>query len=144
MVWGSFTIQGKFELVFVDENMDSDSYINILTEHFLPWLDDLHTRGYVLQKDNVRAHSSMATSVGLITMDWQSRSIDENLFENVWAIMARSVFRYGRQFDDLVDLKGALIYVWDNIPLSIQQNLVKSMISRCISIIEKRCGPIAY
>ena len=38
MFWGCFGWHGVGPLVVVDGNMNSDDYINILANHFIPWV----------------------------------------------------------------------------------------------------------
>ncbi len=77
-------------------------------------------------------------------MDWPSRSPDQNPIENLWAILAKELYKNGRQFDCLDDLKEALILAWDAIELEILHNLVKSLPRCIVSLIEARGGPTSY
>ena len=40
MFWGCFGWHGVGPLVVVERNMDSNDYINILANHFIPWVDN--------------------------------------------------------------------------------------------------------
>ncbi len=40
MFWGYFSWHRVRPLVVVDRNMNSDDYINILANHFIPWVNN--------------------------------------------------------------------------------------------------------
>ncbi len=77
-------------------------------------------------------------------MDWPARSPDQNPIENLWAVLGRAEYNNGRQFDDIEELKEALVHEWDKINLLTLQNLVKSMPRRIVSLIEARGGCTPY
>ena len=81
---------------------------------------------------------------GVVTIEWPSRSPDANPIENLWAVLGRTVYENGRQFDQIDDLKEALTYAWDNMSTDVLRNLAESMTRRCIDLVEKKGGPIKY
>jgi len=42
MVWSCFWAGGFEPLVFIDGNMNQESYIDVLSQHYIPWVQDLH------------------------------------------------------------------------------------------------------
>ena len=60
MVWSCFWAGDYGPLVFVDGNMNQDSYVDYLSQKFLPWyykLPHLEDREYIFQEDNVPCHT---------------------------------------------------------------------------------------
>ena len=149
MVWGAFSYRGKTELVFVDGNMDSSKYCSILDTNLIPFIGDVHPRGAVFQQDNASCHTSEYTKewfqdMEVSVMDWPSRSPDLNPIENLWSVIGKEVYKQGRQFDTLDDLKEALQIAWENINGMVCKNLVNSMSDRLLAVIDSKGGPTSY
>ncbi|KAJ8891311.1 hypothetical protein PR048_010827 [Dryococelus australis] len=53
--------EGTGILRFIDDAMDSQSYIEIMQENMLPSTQELHGGYYVFQQDNTPCHTSAAT-----------------------------------------------------------------------------------
>ena len=43
-------------------------------------------------------------------LDWPEESVDLNILENVWSILARVVYKNALQFDSVEDLKECILY----------------------------------
>ncbi|CAG8688788.1 10631_t:CDS:2, partial [Gigaspora margarita] len=66
MFWGCFSWWGVGPLVEIEGNMDSDSYVNILANHFIPWANSLMKKypneiKLIFQQDLAPIHSSAYT-----------------------------------------------------------------------------------
>ena len=149
MVWGCFSSRGRSELVFVTGNFDSSRYCTLLGTTLLPFLETYHPEGAIYQQENAPAHTSAYTrdyffDMDINVMEWPSRSPDQNPIENLWAVLSRAIYRNGRQFDTLDDLKEALQLAWDNIEPATLKKLVKSMPRRIVSLIEVRGAAASY
>ena len=145
MVWAAFSRAGKSELVFIDGTMDSSKYCATLSTTLLPFIEQHHPRGARFQQDNAPCHVSAYSKqyfsdMDIDVIDWPSRSPDLNPIENLWAILARDVYKLGRQFDTVADLKEALFYCWDTITIDTLQKLVDSMPKRLMDCMEARGG----
>jgi len=70
-------------------------------------------------------------------MPWPARSPDLNPIENVWGVLSRRVYRNGRQFSDVKELKGAIGDEWTKMERELRYNLVKSMTKRCVQVLER-------
>ena len=60
MFWGCFSWNGVGPLVTVDENMDSDVYVNVLANHLIPWV--CNNPNLIFQQDQASCHTSLYTN----------------------------------------------------------------------------------
>lgn len=58
--------------------------------------------------------------------------------ENLWGILARQIYVNGQQYETINQLKDAIIKKWEEIPLNVLQNLIKSMPERIYQVITKK------
>ena len=59
-------------------------------------------------------------------MEWPANSPDLNSMENLWGILFRTVD--GKQYNNASELWTSIIFVWENVNVSVLQKLVNSMI----------------
>lgn len=148
MVWGAFSHHGKSKLIFVDHRMNAVAYTELLEDALLPFLDD-HPGNTTFQQDNAAPHTAVHTKEWLMdncisVLEWPARSPDLNPIENLWGEMSRRVYAAGRQFDNLEDLKDAIVMAWDDLSSDYCRNLIRSMPRRCIKVVEKHGGHSGY
>ena len=60
MFWGCFGWHGVGPLVVVEGNMDSDKYVNLLANRFIPWVDNYPNS--IFQQDESSCHISIYSS----------------------------------------------------------------------------------
>ncbi|POM65607.1 Transposase [Phytophthora palmivora] len=141
MVWGGFSSQGKTELAFLEGRQNSFNYQETLTNYLLPFGEAFHAGRYIFQHNNASIHASHSTkdflkSCDVTVLDWPALSPDLNPIENVWGILAREVYRGGKQYMTPQDLKSAIQGAWENLELSRLRSLVKSMPDRASDVLE--------
>ena len=129
--------------------MDALAYSTMLEETLLPFAEDKDPTGMIFQQDNAPAHTANYTKMffqdeKIELLDWTPRSPDINVIENCWGYLARSVYQGSRQFDTVDDLKEALLYEWENLPLSHIRSLIESMPRRIWELYNKRGSETEY
>ena len=60
-------------------------------------------------------------------MKWSSLSPDLNIIENLWAVLVRAVYENNRQFNNVNDLRCAIVREWNNIDQVVIQKLFNSI-----------------
>ena len=147
MFWGRFSWNGIGPLVLVDGNMDSEAYINVLANNFIPWVRDYPDS--VFQQDGAPCHTSsystwwMSTH-GIRTLDWVAQSPDLNPIENLWNHLDRQVRKRKPLPQTKQDLITAIQEEWSNISLEMLQNLIMSLPHRIEAVIKAKGGNTKY
>ena len=77
-------------------------------------------------------------------LDWAPSSPDMNVIENCWGYLTRAVYKNGRQFDTLEDLREALTYEWENLSLEYIRSLIESMPRRVCQLWKRDGREIEY
>ena len=69
MVSACFCYFEKYELVFVEGNLDSSKSCSMLADSILPFIKVFHQRGCLLQKDNAPCHAFSQTKDWFFDID---------------------------------------------------------------------------
>lgn len=149
MVWGAISMAGKLQLKIIDKKMNSDKFIDLLDDHFLPGAHSLYGEEFILQQDNAPIHSSRETkehiqNKNIQVLPWPSNSPDLNPIENCWGWLVRKVHENVRQFNNVSELKTKIFEEWSKIDQSYIDNLVQSMPNRLALVLEKQGYPLKY
>ena len=147
MVWGAFNIKGQLSCYSFRTTMDGPFYVEILRKHLLGGARKQFGSCWRYQQDNDPKHTSKVAKQFLETevpetIDWPSNSPDINPIENIWSILKRRVEK--RKTSNIRELDQFLHEEWKKIEKTIINNLVHSMKSRCLAIIESMGERINY
>lgn len=149
MILAGFSGSGKTELAFINKTMNTKEYLNMLERVYLPYLNFFETDQLIFMQDNASVHTSNIAmdwfeKKGIEMIDWPSKSPDLNPIENVWAEIARKVYKNAKQYFDLTELKEAIKTAWDEIDQTYLDNLIKSMPKRCFLVAKNGGKTINY
>ncbi|KAF0726182.1 hypothetical protein Ae201684P_020310 [Aphanomyces euteiches] len=149
MIWACFSSRGKSDLAFLRGNQDSVSYVQTLQPYLFPFAHTHHGKNFTFQQDGASIHRSNFTLVFLNEMDVRlfphpALSPDLNPIENLWAILARSVYYKGKKYRSTDELELAITKAWVKIPIETLQTLVKSMPRRCFGVARANGGFTKY
>ena len=147
MFWGCFGWHGVGPLVVVEGNMNSDDYVNILANSFIPWVSNYP--GSIFQQDGASCHTSSYSVWWMSThnvpiLDWVAQSPDLNPIENLWNYLDYQV----RKRKPLPKSKQELIDVvkeeWKKISLETLHHLILSLSNRIKAVIKAKGGHTKY
>uniref|UniRef100_A0A8R1EDZ0 DDE_3 domain-containing protein n=2 Tax=Caenorhabditis japonica TaxID=281687 RepID=A0A8R1EDZ0_CAEJA len=130
--------------------MNSMDYQATLQKGIVPFFNrGNRKKTHTFQQDNAAIHKSSSTmnwfSAKKITvLNWPANSPDLNPIENVWGLLARAVYRHGKQFQTVGELKDAVTEEWDKLQPSYLESLTQSMSNRLCQVMQKFGGPTSY
>jgi len=149
MFWDGFGYAGKSPLCFIPTRTNAEIYIELLETVLIEFAGDHYGDEWIFQQDNAPIHTARKTKDFLAArkiplLQWPAISPDLNPIEDLWGILSNKVYKNGRQFDTVNDLKKALIKEWDQINPTTLQNLATSMPNRINQIFIKKGKHINY
>lgn len=148
MVWGVVTFKGPGPLVFLDQTLNGQKYLDILKHTYIPyWKSDLPSCT-VFQHDNAPPHRCKAvqqflTDNNIATLPWPPQSPDLNVIENCWNYVKKQLRNYKAAISK-PELKKQILEIWRNIPTSFVQALISSMPRRMAAVKQFRGNPTKY
>ena len=146
LVWGCMSATGVGVLHFVEGNMNSYMYREILRQNMIPSLQKLGRRA-VFQHDNDPKHTSKMTTALLKrlrvkVMDWPSMSLDLNPIEHLLGILKRKVEVC--KVSNIRQLRDVVMEEWKSIPVATCEALVNSMPRRVEAVLDNDGGQAKY
>ena len=149
MVFVGISWRGRTPLVFVSNKIDSVAYVEMLQDVFEPFIESHYPNGAVLQQDGAPCHTSKFTrdyfaTASITGMEWPPRSPDMDCIENCWGQLSQAVYKGGRQFDDVHELKECLTYEWENLSMDYVGKLISSMPRGISELYNKRGSSTKY
>jgi len=153
MVWSCFWAGGLGPLVFIDGNMNQESYIDVLSQYYIPWVLDLYKnedKMFTFQEDNATCHTGAYAkwwkrSHSMNVMEkWPAQSPDLNPIEHVWSELARKLRRRKNLIHNTEDLRRELLLAWENIDVEFTAKLIESMPRRCQAVIDSKGDVTKY
>lgn len=149
MVWAAFGHHGRSPVCFVSTRMNSQMYISLMDEVLIPFSETFWQEKLIFQQDNAAIHVSKASKQffedrKIDLLGWPACSPDLNPIENVWGILSNKVYSNGRQFENVAEIKKAIIEEWTKIEEQTLKNLVISMPKRLAEVISNHGGSTHY
>jgi transposase len=149
MVWGAFGGSKTSMLAILEGNQNSDKYVSTLENYLVPFVDELGGEGVIFQQDKASIHTARLTKAlfaeqNFSLMDWPAKSPDLNPIENLWGILARAVYKNGRQFWSRTELIECILKCWLEIDAEYLQKLTTSMHKRCVEVLKRGGNKIDY
>lgn len=143
MIWAAFGSKGRSNVAFINGTMDSEGYTKMLQDNLVKSGVRMGGRKWIFQQDNASIHSSRLTKAYFLqknirVLDWPSKSPDLNPIENLWGILVREVYKNGKQYDNVPQLKRAILDAWRKVEKTTLQKLVDSMPNRIFEVISKQ------
>ena len=149
MIWAVFSSSGKTPICFISSRMNSEIYCQLLEEVLIPFSENIMDENMVFQQDNAACHASKSTKQflkdhNIPVLDWPACSPDLNPIENVWGRLSRNVFKLGRKFEIVGQLKRAIQEEWLKPSPNTLNSFIKSMPRRIQEVIVKRGNVTHY
>lgn len=147
MIWAAIGYKKKSDLAFIDTTMNSEGYTNMLSKQFPRFGRIMAGNGWIFQQDNAACHTSRHSmqwfsDKKMRILEWPARSPDLNIIENLWGILARTVYAGCRQFNTKNELKDAIMTAWEEIPQETVHNLFEDMHTRMKLLLKADGGSI--
>ena len=130
--------------------LNSVDYIGILQEMVIPMLPDILCENDVLfQDDNAPIHRAKKVEEwkkesGIDFLPWPAQSPDLSPIEHLWGELERRVRKRTNSVKSARYLKNVLQEEWNNIPSSVCEKLVESMVNRITCVINSNGFPTRY
>ena len=146
MVWDCMNAAGVEELHFIEGNMNSNMYCEILQQSMIPSLQKLGCRA-VFQYDNDPRHTSK-TTIALLkrlrvkVIDWPSMTPALNPIEHLWGILKRKV--EVRKVSNILQLRDVVMEEWMSISVATCEALVNSMPRGVKAVLDNAGGHTKY
>jgi hypothetical protein len=123
--------------------MNATDYIGVL-ERALPEMIERTNGDFYLLQDNSKVHKARSVinwieQHDIRHIDFPRLSPDLNVIENIWAQLTNRMYRNGRSFETLEQLKGAIEEEWNNLTeQDIQRKTDQEMETRIFDVIYAR------
>lgn len=142
MIWAAFCETGFSEIAFLGGNQNAQMYTETLENYLVPFANAKFTGAWTFQQDNASIHTAHVarnwfSSKNITVMPWPAKSPDLNPIENVWGILSRRVYKDGRQFSSVLELKQCILQEWGALTQNFASKLVQSMTKRCRQVLER-------
>ncbi|KAA8493093.1 Transposable element Tc3 transposase [Porphyridium purpureum] len=148
-MWAGMSLRGLTMAVFVEGGLNAVKYQQVLLEALLPFGLEMYDFNFTFQQDNAPAHTANSTkawldALGVTVLPWPARSPDLNPIENIWGVLSRVVYRKGRQFARVAELKAAVLAAWATEAQKYVVPLLESMPRRLQAVLDARGHHIKY
>lgn len=141
MVWGAIGYLKKMPLSFITTRMNAEQYQQMIRPYFPAYGFECAGMDWKFQQDNAPIHAARSTTAFFhehLFENWPSKSPDMNIIENVWGLLARAVYKNGRQYNNKDELKEAVLEAWENISHDQIQSLYDSLPRRILRLYDAK------
>ncbi len=147
MVWGCFSYKGVGKLAFIENKMDSATYINILANNLASSAEIMGLEKFIYQQDNDPKHTSKLTRSyfsdnNIELLPWPAQSPDLNPIETLWAYLKQKMAEFSPK--NISELKARILEEWNSIPVEYCQKLSMSFKKRVFEIFRARRNYTKY
>ena len=147
MFWGCMSAKGVGHLIPIKGNINSATYIRILSNNLIRSAKKMELDSFVFQQDGAPCHRAKNTEEwferkGIELLEWPAQSPDLNPIENLWSIIKKKLQKY--TFNSLDELTEKTIEIWEKITPEMCENLVNSMPKRAQAVYEAKGGVTKY
>lgn len=147
MFWSAIGIKCKAPLIVLKGSVNTDKYIELLENHFLPWFRENCPATHIFQQDNAPAHKSkhsiaFINNQNLKLLDWPANSPDLNPIENIWSVLKNAVEK--RSPKTFEELERVAVEEWDKIEQQTIRKTIKSMSRRIDQVLERKGEKCEY
>ncbi|CAK9810850.1 Transposable element Tc3 transposase [Anthophora plagiata] len=149
MVWAAIGYFGKMEIKFIHGKMNSKYYLDLIKQQITKYALCISGSGFIYQQDNAAVHTAKFVKTyfekeKIPVLSWPARSPDINIIENCWSQLSQAVYKHGKQYENVHELKEAIVAEWSNLNQQNIRKLYKSLPNRMIEIIENKGGCTHY
>ena len=142
-----FSYNGVGNLVVINGIMDRFQYLDIIQNNLPDSAQKMNLNNYTFQQDNDPKHTSGIIKEYFVRNDIQcvdhpAQSPDLNPIEHLWAYIKRKLD--GKNFARKDELIIAVKAIWDEIPITLCQNLIVSMKKRVKAVLLAKGAHIDY
>jgi transposase len=152
MVWACIGKNYKSPLIFIEGNLNSKGYIEMLHENeiFSNIKNEFDTSKVYFQQDGATCHTAKSSidyikqNMNLIE-NWPSNSPDLSPIENLWGIIKHVLQE--KDISSIEELKNLLIDEWNKLDIALINSLIESIPDRmelCLEQQGKQIGHLLY
>lgn len=140
MICGAFTYFGNLQWCFIKTRMNSNMHTEMLSEVLFSYFEENNGQELIFQQDNASINVSKESkqlflSDNIPLLNWPALSPNLNPIENLWRMLARSVYQNGKQNSSVVELKMAIHQAWLDLDKTTLETLTDSLPSHVFEVI---------
>lgn len=147
MIWGAISNDGPGPLVRIQNNLDSEGYLNLFRYRLWRYYPDLYNGIQIFQDDNATSHNADVVNqwfdrYQIRRIEWPSRSPDINIIEDVWNKLKFEM--RGKIFMSQDNLWEEIKKQWENLSPDFIDGLYESLPNRVQAVLNARGGATKY